>query len=501
MQGDAVAERVPAQPETMRMNSVGTAVLMPVRERTDEEQTRTPRALKARLVAADMAAVVVGMLLAFGWRHVLRGDDDVLGTHVVLATITLPVWLGAFAMNRLYLARAVARHSEELRRIANSTIIVIGVMVTVAFALQFKSLSRLWILSVALCVPACLVIERLVARRIFARLRRTGAIVRPVLIIGTDAEAIALMHATQRRPELGYRIVGFVGNDDIGARGGCEVLGGLDDTETVLAATGATGAMISLPSVDPEHVNRLTRRLTDGGYHVALSSGLRDIDVARFRPQDLNGRTLLYVEQTIREGWRAVAKRAFDVVVAVLALIVTAPLLLAAAIAIKLESKGPVMFSQERVGLNGRVFRLVKLRTMCVDAEARRAELEAQNEADGPMFKIAKDPRITRVGAVLRKFSIDELPQFVNVLRGEMSVVGPRPALPREVEQWSDDVHGRLRVMPGITGMWQVSGRSDTSFDEYKRLDQFYVDNWTLAHDLRIVMKTVRAVVTGSGAR
>ncbi len=321
------------------------------------------------------------------------------------------------------------RPSEEVRRIVKSTLVVIGVMVTVAFALQFESLSRLWILSVAACVPACLMIERCVARHTFARLRRTGAIVRPVLIIGTDADALALLHATQRRPELGYRVIGFVGHD-FGARRGCEVLGGLDDAETAMAVSGATGAIISLPSVDPEHVNRLTRRLTDRGYHVALSSGLRDIDVARFLPQDLDGRTLLYVEQTIREGWRAVAKRAFDIVVAVLALILTAPLLLAGAIAIKFESKGPVVFSQERVGLNGQVFRLFKLRTMCLDAEARRASLEGQSEADAPMFKIAKDPRMTRIGAVLRRFSIDELPQFINVLRAEMSVVGPRPALP-----------------------------------------------------------------------
>jgi exopolysaccharide biosynthesis polyprenyl glycosylphosphotransferase len=322
-----------------------------------------------------------------------------------------------------------------------------------------------------------------------------------VLIVGTDADAVALLHAAQRSPNLGYRVVGFVGSDDIGVRGGCSVLGRIDQTREILDATGATGVLISLSSVDSEVVNRLTRDLTDDGYHVALSSGLHDIDVVRFRAQDLGGRTLIYVEQVKREGWRAFAKRGFDVTVAVFALLVASPVLAVAAIAIKKTSKGPVIFAQDRVGRDGEVFRVLKFRTMVVDAEQRLAELRAHNEADGPLFKMTSDPRVTRVGALLRKLSIDEIPQFVNVLRGEMSVVGPRPALPAEVEQWSDDVHDRLRVLPGITGMWQVSGRSDTTFDEYKRLDLYYVDNWSLAHDARIVCKTFAAVLAQRGAR
>jgi exopolysaccharide biosynthesis polyprenyl glycosylphosphotransferase len=259
--------------------------------------------------------------------------------------------------------------------------------------------------------------------------------------------------------------------------------------------------LISLSSVDSEVVNRLTRDLTDDGYHVALSSGLHDIDVVRFRAQDIGGRTLIYVEQVQRGGWRAVAKRMFDIVLSVIALVITAPITLLATLAIKKSSPGPVIFAQERVGRDGEVFRVFKFRTMVQDAEARRHELEDRNEADGPMFKMAKDPRITKIGGLLRRLSIDEIPQFVNVLRGDMSVVGPRPALPAEVERWTDDVHDRLRVLPGITGMWQVSGRSDTTFDEYKRLDLYYVDNWSLAHDARIVCKTFAAVLASRGAR
>jgi lipopolysaccharide/colanic/teichoic acid biosynthesis glycosyltransferase len=181
-------------------------------------------------------------------------------------------------------------------------------------------------------------------------------------------------------------------------------------------------------------------------------------------------------------------------------LLVTAPLMAAVAIAIKLDSKGPVLFKQERVGRDGVPFKVLKLRTMCIDAEAKLAELQKQNEADGPLFKMKNDPRITRVGRILRKLSIDEIPQLWNVMRNEMSMVGPRPALSREVEQWGDALHGRLRVKPGVTGMWQVSGRSSSSFEDYERLDLYYVDNWSLATDLMIIAKTLPAVLMSRGA-
>ncbi|MET0459742.1 MAG: sugar transferase [Ilumatobacteraceae bacterium] len=454
-------------------------------------------------MAADALAIVLGLAMAFAWQALVRSDTQlgVQRRHLTLAVIAVPVWLVVMFLNKLYLARAVARAGEEARRIVNASLISVGVIVVVAFAMQFKTLSRLWVVSMLVFVAALLIVERTVARRIFSRLRRTGVLTRPIVIVGTDGDAVGLMHAAQRQPQLGYDVVGFVGPDDLGLRGGVTVLGGFEDTRAVLEATGATGVLISLASVPPDSVNRLTRELCDDGYHVALSSGLRDIDIARFRPQELGGRTLVYVEQVQREGWHAVAKRGFDITLAVIALVLAAPVMLVAAIAIKRSSPGPVIFAQERVGRDGRPFEVFKFRTMVVDADARKAELAHRNEADGPMFKMADDPRVTRVGALLRRFSIDEIPQFVNVLRGEMSVVGPRPALGSEVEQWTDDVHERLRVLPGITGMWQVSGRSNTTFEEYKRLDLYYVDNWSLGHDLRIVLKTFSAVVASRGAR
>jgi exopolysaccharide biosynthesis polyprenyl glycosylphosphotransferase len=346
----------------------------------------------------------------------------------------------------------------------------------------------------------CLMIERQIARRVFVRLRLSGRLIRRIIVVGTDAHAIGLMHTYERNPGLGYRVVGFVGNDDLCERSGVPVLGPIEELDAILEQHGVGSVVVSLASVGHDEVNKLTRRLTDDGYHVALSSCLSDIDVTRLRPQQLDGRTMLYVEPVIRDGWRAGAKRLFDVALATAILVVTLPVLAVAAIAIRLDSEGPVFYRQMRIGRDGRLFVLTKLRTMCVDADARKEHLADLNEADGPLFKMADDPRITRVGRLLRKFSIDELPQLFAVIRGSMSMVGPRPALPEEAEQWDGQLADRLRVLPGLTGLWQVSGRSDAGFDQYRRLDLYYVDNWSLGHDVRICARTIRVVLTGRGA-
>jgi exopolysaccharide biosynthesis polyprenyl glycosylphosphotransferase len=277
-------------------------------------------------------------------------------------------------------------------------------------------------------------------------------------------------------------------------------LGSVDDTPDVVRATGATGVILSVASLEPAVVNRLARTLTDDGCHVTLSSSLHDIDISRTRSQAIDGRLMIYVEPTNRSRAHLFLKRCFDVVGAGVVWLLTLPIVVLAAVAIKVTSPGPVLFKQVRVGKDGVPFEILKLRTMVTGAEAMRAELEDLNESSGPLFKMRDDPRVTRVGRLLRKTSIDELPQFWNVLRGDMSVVGPRPALPSEAEQWSPELRDRLRVLPGITGMWQVSGRSEADFDLYRRLDLYYVDNWSLTHDIKIVVKTFFVVLGGRGA-
>ena len=460
-----------------------------------------PSRARSRLVLADVVATTVGIALAFALQRTLRPVPSwIMAEHAILVVASLPGFAAGAVLNRLYQSRANARPGEEAKNVLRAVGIGVGGLVLIAFSVQFKDLSRLWVFLLGACVAAAVLAERQVARRVFDRLRTEGRLRRRILIVGTDAHAIGLMHTYQRNRVLGYDVAGFVGDDDLGDRGGVKVLGPIDELRSLLAEHDVSGVVVSLGSVGEDHVNRLTRELTDDGYHVVLSSSLRDIDITRIRPQALDGTTMIYVEPVIRGGWRAAAKRVFDVAIAATILLLSSPVLLAAAIAIKLEDGGPVFFRQERVGRGGRSFTMTKLRTMVQNAEDLKADLLDQNEVDGPLFKMAGDPRITRTGRLLRKLSIDELPQLVAVIRGTMSMVGPRPALPDEVEQWDGELRERLRVLPGLTGMWQVSGRSDTSFEQYRRLDLYYVDNWSLGHDLRICAKTVGVVLTGRGA-
>ena len=459
------------------------------------------REIQARLMVIDCLAVLLGAAVATLLQWIVRPVPDfIIHDHFVLLMCSLPLFVWGALASHLYRARANQRPSEERRNILKAVAVMVGGLVGLAFVIQNDVLSRFWVTAFAISATVALMVERDITRRVFNRMRRQGKMHRPILIVGTDAHGVRLMHTFQRRPDLGYTVLGFIGDDDIGERGGVSVLGPLSDIERILAEQHANGVVVSPSSVPDLDLNSLARRLTDLGYHFALSSNLRDIDMNRLRPQQFDGFAMLYVEPVIRHGWRRLAKRAFDVVVASLVLLVTLPLLLAAMVAIKLQDRGPLLFHQVRIGRDGRPFTVTKLRTMDVDAEARQAELRDHNEMDGPLFKMAHDPRVTRVGQVLRKLSIDELPQLVCVVRGTMSLVGPRPALPHEVAEWDADVHERLRVLPGITGMWQVSGRSNTTFEEYKRLDLYYVDNWSLGHDVRICGKTVGVVLRRQGA-
>jgi exopolysaccharide biosynthesis polyprenyl glycosylphosphotransferase len=302
-------------------------------------------------------------------------------------------------------------------------------------------------------------------------------------------------------PELGYDVVGLLDCDTAyGVVPPVPVLGQWHDAVHVMDEVDATGVIIAASAMDVPLANRLARQLMERGYHVEVTSGLVDIAANRLIARPLGRRAVMYVEPVRRFGWRRYAKRVFDVVIAAGMLVVLSPVLLAAAIAIKIDTRGPVFFRQRRVGKDGRDFGMLKFRSMVINAEELLSQLKAQSDSNSPLFKMQDDPRITRVGNFLRKTSIDELPQLFNVLRGEMSMVGPRPALPSETVAWSDDLRNRLRVKPGITGMWQVNGRSSASFDDYERYDLYYVDNWSLLADLSIIAKTVPVVLLRRGA-
>jgi len=447
---------------------------------------RAPRSLVGRAVVLTADATAFAAVLTAA---------SALGPAPapLLQWLVLPMSTVVFGCYGLRAARHVAGRTSELVRLVHAFAVSVA-LVPLLGAIVEQQVPRRWLATVAAAGMPALLAEREALRRWFDRAHRRGRFLRPVAVAGDGAEAAALVSMLRSHPELGYRVEAMVAdNDEADVNPRTKVV-------EQLQAAGIGHVLVATTDVDTALSNRLVRSLTDAGIHVELSTSLHDIDAARLSVRPLGRHSVVYVEPVRRTGWRAVAKRGFDVAVAGLAIALTAPLWLLVGLAVKATSPGPVLFRQERVGRRGRRFHVLKFRTMVDNAESMLAGLRDANEADGPLFKLKADPRVTRLGRVLRKLSLDELPQLVNVVKGEMSLVGPRPALPSEVSQWGVELFERLRVQPGITGMWQVNGRSDSSFSEYQRWDLYYVDNWSIWRDLGILLKTVPVVLRGDGA-
>ena len=473
-------------------------------ETETETETRPPRRdPKLMLGGADLLTIVAAVVLSAVVSEPFH-DSGTRSTldFLLVGIASLPGWLAIFSGQRLYNIRFIGRRIDEIRRVVNATFMgSMGVALVAYFGSVEIPRSRIVILFLAttLLVSA----EREIARHIFAALRARGRLVRNVIIAGANPEGRDLAAMLRTEPWLGYRVLGFVDDTatDPEPVPGVPLLGTVSEAGEILRSQRGASVIVAASAIESSTTNRLARDLLDRGVHVELSSTLRDIASQRLVVRPLGRFPVVYVEPVQRGGWRRVAKRSFDLAGAGAALVVTSPLVAVAMVAIRLDSRGQVLFRQVRVGRNGRPFQVLKLRTMVVDAEARQADLFADNEADGPLFKMRDDPRVTRVGRFLRRTSIDELPQLWNVARGEMSLVGPRPALPHETEAWDPLLTQRLRVTPGITGMWQVNGRSESSFEDYTRLDLYYVDNWSLLIDLAILAKTLPVVLLRRGAQ
>lgn len=489
-----------------RLTASSLTVVDDLLSRAAAVRARPGIAPPARVLVLVVDALAVGLAMAavYRWQSLLpagRAPVDAMA-YTRLGVVALPLWLVLFTRYRLYNSRHTAGRRDELSRVVHAVgLSVLGTAV-VAYALDVL-VPRAWLVALFVLAVAVVALERELVRHAFNGLRRRGWCLRPVVIAGTGGEALDLATMLGEHPELGYRVVGLIGDrDELDPQ--LVEYGPVLDPRTKVAEqvrmTGATGVVVATTDVDLDTSNRLTRVLTDAGIHVELSSSLKDIDANRLSVRPLGRFAMVYVEPVKRTGWTQVAKRVFDVTLSAVGLVVAVPVLLAAAAAVKATSPGPVLFHQERVGRRGRRFHVLKLRTMVTGAEERLGELHLFNEADGPLFKLREDPRVTGVGRLLRRLSLDELPQLVNVLRGEMSLVGPRPALPSEVTQWGPELFDRLRVQPGITGMWQVRGRSDSSFSQYQRWDLYYVDNWSMAHDLAILLRTLPVVLSQKGA-
>ncbi|MEX1007262.1 MAG: sugar transferase [Acidimicrobiia bacterium] len=449
------------------------------------------------MVALDLLGVVavwtITVISIMPAASSMRRNLLIGATFVVAVSAVTMAFL---ASERLYLARVCAVRAVEMSRLLRSAAISAFAAVLFGSALGVDVTALLAIVA-AVALFAVLTLLRSGYAVWLRRCRARGRFCRDVVIVGTNEEAADLCQLLETQPELGYRVRGFVGPGDEWALLGTEVpwLGPTRNACNIARDLDA-GAMIAVTGLPAPEMKRVTRDLLARGVHVQISTGLARISQQRFRALPISHVPLFYIERPTLAGWQRNLKRLIDVSLASLVLVLSTPFLAIAAIATKLEDRGAVLFRQERVGLDGKRFTLLKLRTMVSDASSQLALVKAYNEReDGPLFKMTDDPRVTRVGRLLRATSIDELPQLVNVIRGEMSLVGPRPALPDEVAEFDNEHLTRLGLRPGVTGLWQVEARHNPSFQIYRRLDLFYAENWSARMDATILMRTLATVV------
>ncbi|GAA1641422.1 sugar transferase [Kribbella alba] len=447
-------------------------------------------------IGGDLLAAVIGASVAL----LTRFGYTVGGGYLIFGSLLPLAWVAAVALARGYEARGFGAGADEFRSILRSGVGLTAVVAVASYATK-SEIARGF---VVLAIPATVVMALLLRyflRRDLSRHRYRGRCMRRVLVVGRNGEAATLSERLEKRPADGYRVVAVCRPRGDGP--GVSPADALDEADIMAAVNRHSVDVVAVAS-DPDLAGQSLRRLSwaleQHGVELIVSPGIIEVAGPRISIRPVAGLSLLHLERPSASAGPHLLKSIFDRVAAFCLLTLVLPLLVGIALAVKLGSRGPVLFKQRRVGRGNSTFTMLKFRTMVVDAEDRLAALAEQSEGNTVLFKLRVDPRVTKVGTFLRRYSMDELPQLINVLRGEMSLVGPRPPLEQEVARYAADDTRRMLVKPGLTGLWQVSGRSDLSWDDSVLLDLRYVDNWSMTLDLLILWKTLRAVLKGSGA-
>jgi exopolysaccharide biosynthesis polyprenyl glycosylphosphotransferase len=460
-----------------------------------------------RLVLTDVLAVglsAVACHLAFLGVKTLpipTHNPEVLRlTYPQFSLLLAAVWIALLAVLDSRDEREIGNGSTEYRRVLRAGFGAFAVSIVAAFFLGLD-LSRGYVLAVFPVGTLAVLGSRWLWRRWLVRRRVTGEFSHRVVLIGSTETVLQTARDLARQPGHGYHVVGVALTDGPvgGSLGDLPIVGAVDDVPRMLRTIGAdTVLATSSDHLPPERIRDLAWQLEPRRHELVLAPALTDVGGSRIHLRPVAGLPLIHVETPHYRGAGRFAKRAFDLAAASALLLILAPMFAVIAVLVARDSAGGVFYRQERIGRNGEPFSILKFRSMCSDADARRAELTAG--MDKGLFKLVDDPRITKVGKVLRRYSLDELPQLVNVLRGEMSLVGPRPALPSEVSEYDRRELRRLAVTPGLSGLWQVSGRSNLGWADGIRLDLYYVENWSMTQDLQILWRTAKAVLTSDGA-
>jgi len=457
------------------------------------------------LALLDLGALVLSLPLAHQLYLAVAGpnalDFPPVEAFAPELVATLLIWLACAWFQRLYGARRPSPLQAELWRVAKALAWTAGLLLVLAFAFKDKHLSRLLTGFYFALALGQLATVRGLGWLVLRAARRRGHDLRRVAVVGTGGLAREIMATVEAHPERGLELAGTILEDDAEGPAPGPVLGRLSNLDCILERQVLDQIIFAVPRERLATIEDALLLCEEVGVDVELALDVLRVGHARPVLADLDGLPMLAFDRVPGDDLARVLKRAFDVTVSGVAMLLLSPVLAGVALAIRLDSPGPVFFRQQRVGRHGRLFSMLKFRSMHVDAEARLAGLRACNEMSGPVFKLTHDPRVTRVGQFIRRTSLDELPQFINVLRGEMSVVGPRPPIPAEVAQYQRWHRRRLSVKPGITCTWQISGRNEIDFDRWMELDLEYIDHWSLGRDVAIVLRTIPAVLSARGAR
>jgi exopolysaccharide biosynthesis polyprenyl glycosylphosphotransferase len=473
------------------------ATLAPLSRPGGRRRRLQRRALVLDGVVASTVLTAV-FVLRFGSDSFVLGPIDY---HYVIPTLAL-LWLAAIALRDGYDARVMGEGAEEYRRVLEGSFLAFALTAILAYATK-QEVARGVVFASFPLGAALMCGERYLLRQWLVRRRAQGDWLNRTVIVGSALSASDLAGRLNSSPHLGYAVDGVVTVDDAIPPQDVPLLGHADDPEAIAALVREAGPEVVVLTASayltPQRIRALSWALEDGQVDIVLAPGLADVSTPRVRIQPAAGLALLHVEEPAFRGSKRIVKNSLDVLGGTLSLALLSPVLLVSGLLVGLTTPGGVFFPQQRVGRDGTAFRVLKFRTMYTDAQDRLADLHERNESDGLLFKMKDDPRVTPVGRWLRRFSLDELPQLWNVLRGDMSLVGPRP-LPVSGDDFVGHERRRLLVKPGMTGLGQVSGRSELSWDETVRLDLYYVDNWSPSLDILILFRTVRAVLARRGA-
>nr|WP_184080526.1 sugar transferase [Nocardiopsis mwathae] len=459
------------------------------------------------LVAIDLLAASLAGVLALELRFHGEIADPRQLPYVLSSALLPPLWVLVAAVAGGYARRFIGVGTEEFRRVLGGGVMLVAAVTITAYATDINAARGYVLVALPATVLLCLVLRYAWRKRLHRR-RGGGACMRGVVVVGHRDSVRELIGQFRREPYHGMNVIGVClpthqchPRVDGGYVDGHPVLGDFASVADAAEAVGAdTVAVLSCPEMDGVELRRLAWRLEKSDTDLTVAPALMEVAGPRTSIRAVAGLPLLHVEHPELGGARRVVKGLFDRMAAACALVLLSPLFAVLVVLIRSGDQGPALFRQTRVGKDGAEFTLYKFRTMVPEAEALKEMLRSANEHDGVLFKMRTDPRVTPVGAWLRRYSLDELPQLINVVRGDMSLVGPRPPLPEEVAEYGHDVRRRLVVKPGMTGLWQVSGRADLSWEESVRLDLRYVENWSLTLDVQILWKTWSAVIRGAGA-